>query len=493
MNYLLIVLLSFLVYLNGCKKLNIIDNTFNLQEKIIKNYTKDIENVDTNSLKFRADKDVVINGNIFFSVWGKNYETNIERLPKSGIVDNDKIPYSGYSYPEINGGTNAFGTLDKYDRAFGTKAAQWERTNHTRSSRSADADWAGHCNGAASAAQRHKEPYKKVERNGVTFTPQDIKALLAEIYMSSKRISLGGYRCEKTNFPTDPNTRPNPQEASECEDVNPALLHLALSNWIGVVKYSIIMDLSINRKIWNYPVYAYSTNWQYISKSEALSLLGSSFSEYKFNPFATKFAKVTTTIRLTSYLSSEAINYHRSSVVTYYYILELANTGEILGGEWIGSSIKKHPDFIWLSLEPVTPSGDAREANPEINYQEVLKMWAESIGETNPYWGIMEPEWLGNWGKFNDFRVYIDGDSTGAVFLTNKPTIIVIQLTTNKFKGSNLLLYVNNSLSQKFSNITDTKLKHEINSIFGLNTLGFVFKKQGFADTSYILRYYAMY
>lgn len=35
--------------------------------------------------------------------------------------------------------------------------------------------WHGHCNGWTSAAIRHAEPESSVKRNGVTFSPSDIK------------------------------------------------------------------------------------------------------------------------------------------------------------------------------------------------------------------------------------------------------------------------------------------------------------------------------
>jgi len=52
--------------------------------------------------------------------------------------------------------------------------------------------WYGHCNGWTPAAMRHAEPQRSVTRNGVEFTPADIKGLLAEIYIYNEHIVLGG-------------------------------------------------------------------------------------------------------------------------------------------------------------------------------------------------------------------------------------------------------------------------------------------------------------
>jgi hypothetical protein len=52
--------------------------------------------------------------------------------------------------------------------------------------------WYGHCNGWTAAAMRHAEPQHSVTRNGVVFTPTDIKGLLADLYMYTDTEFLGG-------------------------------------------------------------------------------------------------------------------------------------------------------------------------------------------------------------------------------------------------------------------------------------------------------------
>jgi subtilisin-like proprotein convertase family protein len=51
----------------------------------------------------------------------------------------------------------------------------------------------------------------------------------------------------------------------------------------------------------------------------------------------------------------------------YHYILELDGEGEILGGEWAGSSITNHPDFLWL---PTRANG----SNPHVDLDEVREL-----------------------------------------------------------------------------------------------------------------------
>ena len=53
----------------------------------------------------------------------------------------------------------------------------------TRGKKMDTPNWHGHCNGWTAATIRHAEPQNSVRINGVTFTPADIKAMLAEIYI----------------------------------------------------------------------------------------------------------------------------------------------------------------------------------------------------------------------------------------------------------------------------------------------------------------------
>ena len=125
----------------------------------------------------------------------------------SSKVTKENLPYTGSYYPEYQlgyssrqAGTNQHGSLDRYDAAFNQSgvqsAANWEITynRHTfdrngRNQRGEKVDWYGHCNGFGAASSRHKAPEQSVVRNGVTFRPADIKALLAEVYMSNNPVS----------------------------------------------------------------------------------------------------------------------------------------------------------------------------------------------------------------------------------------------------------------------------------------------------------------
>jgi hypothetical protein len=420
----------------------------------------------------------------FYSIWKKPYELRINSLPTSGGVASGKIPYSGSGYAELEGGANVDGALTKYDKAFGTRSAAWEAKNHQRSRKTADDDWAGHCNGYSAAAIRHKEPFKSVKdpASGVTFTPQNIKALLAEVYMSAKSLFLGGNRCEKKKgFGTDPDNRPDPEKMGECEDVNPALFHLALANWLGFQKHAVVLDNTISNEIWNYPLYKYTCDnctggsWTTVSPADAQAIVGSPGSKYRFNAAAQKLIDVKLTITYSLPLDAEQIGANKPSPPkTYRYVLELNERGEIIGGEWAQANQNDHPDFIWVPMDPSPPTGEAKFSNPEIDYAKVMELWKLSIDDPNPEMGIEEPVWQSRWGKFENFSVTLDGSTGGAVFL-GKKTKLVVKRLGGKFDGSDLQVLLNGEELENFKSSAekDKGYETEFNSPVGFNTLSF--------------------
>src|SRR5262245_23798551 len=208
--------------------------------------------------------------------WGDEFVTKLADLPAEGKVPEFRVPYAGHDYPDRAGGT--VNSLFKYDQAFHRNrplAAEFERMDvgaHRASGRPernpdripsggglfarmrANAGnrgertptWYGHCNGWTAAAIRHAEPQRSVVRNGVTFTPADIKGMLAEMYMYSPTEFLGG----------------------EDSAINPALLHLVLTNWIGRGSHPVGMESALGEVVINYPIYAYKATITKISDQQ---------------------------------------------------------------------------------------------------------------------------------------------------------------------------------------------------------------------------------
>ncbi|MCX6118035.1 MAG: hypothetical protein NT027_10870 [Proteobacteria bacterium] len=374
-------------------------------------------------------------GNYFYALFQSDYELNLAKLPASGTVESNRLPYAGSWYPQKTGGTSRDhgngNVLQKYDQAFNNgenKAVKWEQDNHTVSSTDQSSSWAGHCNGFSAASSRHQEPKINVTRGSVVFTPKDIKSLLAEVYMSARFYFLGGNRCAHPNGGVlpGPASRLDIYHMGECDDVNPGTFHTAITNWIGIKKYPVILDQSSKEQVWNYPHFKFdSTIQQNIAPSEAMrQIKGVAESSYIFNPLAKKWSSVTTTVHFAKayekeYVQSELKDTDRTASKTYTYILELDGEGRIIGGEWTGESIQTHPDFIWVPFEPVLGDGTATSANPHIKPEDVLKLWEESLGADGAVATALlkEPSIAKEWGRFPKFDISINNSRTGVVFL----------------------------------------------------------------------------
>jgi hypothetical protein len=83
-------------------------------------------------------------------------------------------------------------------------------------------------------------------------------------------------------------------------------------------------------------------------------------SQYAFNPDAVSFVYFRTVVGYIAESSPHTDgplahvidNYTHHD--EYEYLLELDAAGEVIGGEWIGSSKRNHPDFLWLPIGPGT-------------------------------------------------------------------------------------------------------------------------------------------
>jgi len=318
--------------------------------------------------------DVDTQNRVFQELWGEGFVWKYDDLPTQGGVPEFRVPYAGYIYPDSIGGT--YRSLQKYDQAFHGGhglATAFERSDiaaHkqviTRRSRQGGGwfgsrtvtvraygtpYWHGHCNGWAAAAIRHGEPKHSVTRNGVTFTPSDIKGLLAELYTYSEIVDLGG-----ENY----------------GNVHPGTLHAVLANWLGRHSHPIAMEATPGREKWNYPIYAFSTS--------AARRAGGRQVEVKMN------------IKYASNINREQDQAPRNDRTKYFhYLLDLDADGKIVGGYYFRDS--SQIDLLWVARFPV-PGGQEgnQQGNPHLKVGEVLALWQASVdAELIDKWVNVDP------------------------------------------------------------------------------------------------------
>jgi hypothetical protein len=288
--------------------------------------------------------------------WGTELNFTLAALPTEGKVPDFRVPYAGHDYPDRGGGTVM--AMQKYDRAFNRRslATEWEHDDirvHRNGredgfrrglfgrmirTRSRVPTWYGHCNGWTAATIRHAEPQKSVVRNGVTFTPADIKGLLAELYMYSATEHLGGLD----------------------DAINPAMLHVSLANWIGLGSHPIGMEAAMGETVINYPIHAY---------------------KMKVNRLSDRQHEVQNTITYTLNTPREFDKGPQQVRTMYFhYVLDTSAEGKITGGRYYGDSARI--DMLWTPLLPTQGGEKGNErGNPHLNVKEVLAIWRESVPE----------------------------------------------------------------------------------------------------------------
>ncbi len=124
-----------------------------------------------------------------------------------------------------------------------------------------------------------------------------------------------------------------------CRDTNPGMLYLAVTHLLGKYKIPFGIDADAESHVWNYPINAAIINEQRIVElTEANRLLGVPEDEpYLFNDEAAGFAYVKLSLTAQHHMSLEMI-------------LELDREQRVIGGEWVGGSKTKHPDFVWVAM-----------------------------------------------------------------------------------------------------------------------------------------------
>ena len=322
----------------------------------------------------------------FKTWWETDLVWNAKDLPTKGVVSKYRVPYSGHDYPDRAGGTLSI--MKKYDAAFNGgrsasgrsasgrgrpatggrgSAADYEHedlTNHgkgifkgrippgsfwARARMRRAPHWYGHCNGWTAASIRHAEPQRSVRRNGVVFTPADIKGMLAEMYMYNDTEFCGGI---------DP-------------AINPATMHVMITNWLGRGKHPIAMDTTLGKEVWNYPIYSYGT---------------------KAKPVGDKKLDVWMTI---AYAASTTQEFEKSPRIRkekyFHYSLDLNDKGDITGGSYFGDSDRI--DMLWAPLKPVQGGKKGNElGNPHLDVKQVLSIWRESVpAEIHKKWLNIDP------------------------------------------------------------------------------------------------------
>ena len=200
----------------------------------------------------------------------------------------------------------------------------------------------GLCHSWVAASILEPEPTFPVTENGVDFSADELKSLLALEWTRASSRFVGGVcgladetlTLDEDGFIIEP----------ECADTNPGSFHLLLTNLLGIEERSFAVDHDMSAPVTILPLASFEvTALDEIDAAAANELLALEGAAYPFNDDAVSFAHVTTDVT-----SVDPGAWDGTSTDRYEYLLELDAGGLIIGGRWLGDSRFDHPDFTWL-------------------------------------------------------------------------------------------------------------------------------------------------
>lgn len=280
-----------------------------------------------------------------------------------------------------DGGPIASGTPDprspaeKYDRLVGDAEFGLTRAMIAGARRAFEVfgsipAWFGFCHGWAPAAIAVPRPSRAViahapDGEPILFHPDDVQALVTLLWATGDfDTRIAGARCEEEDIERGRNGRPLDPD---CLDTNPATFHLVLANQIGRSARGFVMDEAQGQEVWNQPIFSYS--FQYFDPRtgrvvEDPAAGTASRGELWLDPYALhrspRAAAILGVRARVTFLRETAPSPSRDAgpagdaveTRSYEYDLELAEDGEIVGGEWRQAD---HPDFLWVGAPDATP------------------------------------------------------------------------------------------------------------------------------------------
>ncbi|MCC7538759.1 MAG: proprotein convertase P-domain-containing protein [Deltaproteobacteria bacterium] len=248
------------------------------------------------------------------------------------------------------------------------------------------ATWWGLCHAWVPASMLENQPGgTPVTINGVTFYSGDLEALMIAAYNRSGAQMIGD-RCNDGGRGTG--SRPVERDEHgravdpECRDTNAGAFHVIMANYLGIMHRPLAEDRTYDFEVWNQPVVSFEvTKSETIDLARANQLLGVTGDSYTYNTDAVSFVYVESTVTYITEshagrLPSNPEQYKRRD--HYTYILELDADGNVIGGEWTGSSRSGHPDFLW------NPSRLSRSSTPYLDLDRIRDLVEQSRGAANP-------------------------------------------------------------------------------------------------------------
>jgi hypothetical protein len=222
--------------------------------------------------------------------------------------------------------------------------------------------FAGKCTGWSLSNIDYNEPTMTKTIDGITFTPADIKGILAAIYNGAQffvpnEMVLGNaYR----------SYAPDNSRAFH-EDPLPHDLIKAFEKHIKVDKKIVVADMEPGEGVWNHPIHAYEVKLESPKGTKVKGTITISYAKDEVNideVFANNRSRPDLTNRKLSFELSVPNGWNNKM-------------DSVISSKWTGSSVNEHPDSLIFGLEKGWREAIYKYKNTdmklEVNYQLIKK------------------------------------------------------------------------------------------------------------------------
>lgn len=223
--------------------------------------------------------------------------------------------------------------------------------------------FAGKCTGWSLSNMDYSEPATTKTIDGITFTPADIKGILAAIYNGAQ------FFVPDDMVLGNPFRTYAPDNTPEIHaDPLPHALINAFEKHIKVGKKIIVADMDPGEGVWNHPVHGYSVKLGAPKAGKVLGTMTINYAKDEVNldeVFTTNKARPDLTERTITFELSIPANWDKKMT-------------SIKASKWTGDSVNQHPDSLIFGLEKGWRKSVYEYKNTdmklEINYQLIKKV-----------------------------------------------------------------------------------------------------------------------
>ncbi|GMF26638.1 unnamed protein product [Phytophthora fragariaefolia] len=240
--------------------------------------------------------------------------------------------------------------------------------------------WYGICHAWTPASILEAEPNCPVTHNGVTFHPMDLKALVSLVYDGASVPAV--FTGTRFNGGADTPDEYGRHSSAAYRDLNPAYFHIAAANLLGKLNATFIADVTAGAEVWNQPVRGFKVYEQTDMSLKEAAQTFYGLETYPWNAAAKSITYIKSRLSwiFETYTDGPLVSSGQVDKYTtgayYTYLLEMDDSGTIIGGEWVYDSDDDHPDFIWFPK--AKPAADT-VTSVGLSYADVSMLLAKAV------------------------------------------------------------------------------------------------------------------